>query len=57
MLKPSPLKMHKDRAVIKLHNNLQVCEGDTNFISLRTGKLKIHRLVATYLFNLVRTNM
>ena len=38
MLKPSPLKMHKDRAVIKLHNNLQVCEGDTNFISLRTEK-------------------
>ena len=36
--KTFPLKMHKNRAVIKLHNNLQVCEGDTNFISLRTEK-------------------
>ena len=30
--KTLPLKMHTDRAVIKLHNNLQVCAGDTNFI-------------------------
>ena len=30
-----PLKMHTDRAVIKLQNNRQVCEGDTNFIGLR----------------------